>query len=318
MRAAAALRCDLRIAVISEREVDLRAAEGLLRVEVGDEIVVVERDVFEHDALPGIKAGEFAGLLPAAAHEHALRSGVFQQDEVLKAEGDDAALRGKRSQQHLTRLHGGDAQRFERLAAAGGKSLLRRLVARIELIDDVDRLRGDAEIRHEEIKLDHLPLILRGAADEEIKLHAEEDLLLGCEQAGELLRTLGEVLRLLQRFKIQAPHVRVDRLGVIVAQIAEGGLHILLLDTAFEFGKGREDLDEHGQHRIRRDGGLAAAAEVLAPQILHRQRVPPGPRRSATARGGLGGVWIHILAHARRIHGGRGRKDKQGTPARVR
>ena len=68
MRAASTLRCDLGVAMIGEREVDLRAAESFLRVEVGNEVVVIERHVLQHDALAGIQTGELTGLLTAAAH----------------------------------------------------------------------------------------------------------------------------------------------------------------------------------------------------------------------------------------------------------
>jgi hypothetical protein len=95
MRATAALRSDFSIAILGEREVDLRAGERLLRVEVRDEVVEVDGDIAQHDTLAGVEAGKVSRRLLAAADEDVHAAGVFQQHHVLEAEGHHGALRGK-------------------------------------------------------------------------------------------------------------------------------------------------------------------------------------------------------------------------------
>src|SRR5690606_10493654 len=66
--------------------------------------------------------------------------------------------------------------------------------AGVELVDDVDRLRGDPEGRHELVEGDEVLLRQAGPADEDVELHPEEDLVLEREGAGEVRGDRVEIL----------------------------------------------------------------------------------------------------------------------------
>ncbi len=94
-------------------------------------------------------------------------------------------------------------------------------------------------------------------------MHAQQDLLLLGELVAEFFGTLRQILRLLQGFKIKTPHVGVDRLRIIIAQVTETGFDFLFLDVAVQLAESREDFDQDRQHgvggsgRSRRNGRFA-------------------------------------------------------------
>ena len=120
------------------------------------------------------------------------------------------------------------------------------------MINDVDGLSGDAQVRHEQVELHHLSPVLCRAADQEVELHAEQDLLLHGQRLAQFLGPLSQVLRLLQRLEVKAAQFGVDGVGVIVAQVAERRVDFVLLHIAVQLAEPGKDLNEHRQDTVTR------------------------------------------------------------------
>ena len=93
-----------------------------------------------------------------------------------------------------------------------------RLLRRVELIHNVDRLRSHAHLRHERVERDDLFLLQTGLRDQIIKLDAEHDLAFSAQLDAELLRHRCEVLLLVQRLPEQLSQLGVNRFWIIVTQ----------------------------------------------------------------------------------------------------
>ena len=145
---------------------------------------------------------------------------------------------------------GRDAQHLQRLTAFGAKVLLQRIVSGIELINDIDRLGRDAQVRHEQVKLDHLPLVRGRSGDQQIELHPEQDFLLHGQTAPQLLGPLIQILGSLQSFEIAATQVGINGFRIVVAQVAETGVDFRFIDHAIEFAEPGKNLDQHWKHLI--------------------------------------------------------------------
>ena len=71
-------------------DVDLGDEDAFLRVEVIGDVLEGEDLFVEHDALAGVDATESGGCERAAADEHGALRSVFDEDEFVVAEGEDA------------------------------------------------------------------------------------------------------------------------------------------------------------------------------------------------------------------------------------
>src|SRR5437667_3416204 len=122
-----------------------------------------------------------------------------------------------------------------------------RVLRRIELINDINRLRGHAELRHERIEGDYLFLLQTGLGNQVVQLHPEHDLALGAQLRAELLRHGGEVLLLVKRLPKQLSQLGVNRFRIIVAEKTEARVDLFLEYNTISFGETREYLDQQGQ-----------------------------------------------------------------------
>ena len=91
-----------------------------------------------------------------------------------------------------------------------------RILRRVELVNDVDRLRRHAELRHEGIERDDLLLLQTSLGDQVVKLNAEHDLALRAQLRAEFLPHGGEVLLLVKRLPEQLSQLGVNSLRIIV------------------------------------------------------------------------------------------------------
>ena len=96
-----------------------------------------------------------------------------------------------------------------------------RILRRVELVNDVYRLRRHAELRHERIERDDLLLLQTSLRDQVVELNSEHDLALRAQLRAEFLRHGGEILLLVKRLPEQLSQLRVNRLRIIVTQKTE-------------------------------------------------------------------------------------------------
>ena len=164
------------------------------------------------------------------------------------------------------------------------------LVVGIELINDVDRLRRHAELRHERIIGDDLFLLQPGLRDQVVKLHAEHDLALVVELGGELLGHRIEILLLVKRLAKELSQFGVNGFRIVVAQKAQAGVDFLLEELSLHPREGREHLDERRQ-QIRAFGDRARLAHqpahhpaTASPRSGGQKKKPFEPTLSAAGR----------------------------------
>ncbi len=243
--AARAFHFDLVGVAIHPHE-NLRERDVFLGVEIGREVLEGEHLVANEDALPGIDPAKPAARERPAAHRNLLGAVVLQKDEIVITKGEEPVVSAQAFQGHIGLAVGAEGNRLERRGAAlinGGIGFL----GSVQLINDVDRLRGHAELRHEGIKRYDLLLFESGLRDQIVELHAEHDLAIGAERGGEFLRHGGEILLLVERLPKEHAQLRVNRFRIVVAQKAKARIDLLLEKNAIGFGETRQYLDEQRQ-----------------------------------------------------------------------
>ena len=149
---------EMHLIVAADREVHLGQRDVLFRVEIIREVFVREHLLAEHNALPGIDAAECAWHQRPPAHDDAFARLVLQQNEIVIAKRHQPLRPREPFQFHVRRAVCAEGQRLQRrlpLLVNGAVGILRR----IELIDDVDGLRGHAELRHKRVETDDLLLL---------------------------------------------------------------------------------------------------------------------------------------------------------------
>ena len=115
------------------------------------------------------------------------------------------------------------------------------------MINDVDRLRSHAHLRHERIERDDLFLLQTRLRDEIIQLDPEHDLAFGAQLRTEFLRHGREVLLLVKRLAKQLSQLGVNRFRIVVTQKAEARVDLFLHDDAVGFGETRQHLNQQRQ-----------------------------------------------------------------------
>ena len=75
------------------------------------------------------------------------------------------------------------------------------------MIDDVDCLRGHAELRHERVKGNNLFLLQARLRNEVVELNPEHDLAVGTQLRGEFLRHRGQVLLFIKSLAEKLPQL---------------------------------------------------------------------------------------------------------------
>ena len=122
-----------------------------------------------------------------------------------------------------------------------------RILRRVELINDIDRLRSHAHLRHERIERHHLFLLQTSLRNQVVKLHSEHDLAFGAQLCAQFLRHHSEVLLLVKRLPKQLSQLGVNRLWIIVAKETQARVDLLLHYHAVCFRETRQDLDQQRQ-----------------------------------------------------------------------
>ena len=88
------------------------------------------------------------------------------------------------------------------------------------MINNVDRLRRHAQLRHERIKGDNLFLLEARLRNQIVKLDAQHDLAIGAELRGKFLRHRAEILLLIKRLAEKLAQLGINSFRIIVAKKA--------------------------------------------------------------------------------------------------
>ena len=123
------------------------------------------------------------------------------------------------------------------------------------MVNDVDRLRGHAEARHEFV-IGHDGFAFQPRpSDEVVELNPKQNLAFITQAAGQTLSHGVEVLLLLQRIAEQLAELGVNGIRVVITQKAEARIDLLLKQFAIDAGEGCEDLDQCRQEVWGLDDG---------------------------------------------------------------
>ena len=143
------------IRVFVHPDENLRDGNVFLSVEILGQLLISEHVVADQDPLTRINPAEAAAHQRASAHGNILAAVIFQQDQVVITECHQPVALHQIFHPHIGFSVAGKGKRFQRRRAA----LINRRVGvfrRVQLINDIDRLRGHAELRHERIERHHL------------------------------------------------------------------------------------------------------------------------------------------------------------------
>ena len=229
--------------VVAHRHENLGQAHIFLRVEIEDEVGVGEHDIVHEHALAVVEPREAARLERASLHDEAACAEVFHDHQIAEAVGVEPLAGLEAGHHHIGVLLVAEAHHLE-WRGSGAVDRGVRLLVGIQLVNDVDRLRGHAEPRHEGVIRDHRLVFQPGPGDEIVKLHAEQDFSLVAQLAGKFLGHLVEVLPLVQSAPEEVAQFGIHRLRIVVAQEAQAGVDLLLHQFAIHTRKCREHLDE--------------------------------------------------------------------------
>ena len=181
-----ALQVDF-IGVAIDPDEDLRERDVLLGIEILRQLLITEHLIAHQNALARVNPAEPAARQGAAAHRHTLRAVIFQKNQIVVAKRQQPVARTKAFQHHVRLAVITERDRFQGRCVTlvdGGIGFL----ARIQLVDDVDRLRRHPELRHKGVKLDDLLLLQAGLRNQIVKLDAQHDLAIRAQLDAEFLR----------------------------------------------------------------------------------------------------------------------------------
>jgi hypothetical protein len=144
--------------------------------------------------LAGVDPAKIAGFERASPDGDVGRRQVFEQQQLVVTEGEEAFFFVQAFEDDVL---GGAAGAKAHGLQRGIAGLIHgrvRVVSGTKLVDDVNGLRGHAELGHEGIELHQLAAIHPGSGDEVVKLDAQHDFLIRAELSGEfLLRAYGRL-----------------------------------------------------------------------------------------------------------------------------
>ena len=193
---------------------------------------------------------------------------------------EKAVLGGQVLEEHLhRRLVGTEGQRFQRRGAFlehAGVGDIRR----VELVNDVDGLRGHPDSGHEPVEGDDLLGLLPGAADQVPELDAEQNFAVGGELAVELGGHRVEVGLLVERLPEFLAQRGVHGLRVIVPQEPEAGIDLFFEDLVVEFAEARQHADQQRQ-QVGAFRNVARTAQQPAEQPVQPAAHPVAPGHRA-------------------------------------
>ena len=148
-------------------------AEGEEQLGGGEHEVLVGDDLLgDHHALAGEDSREPAGLDLVPAYDDGRVAGVLDQDQPLVAEGGEPLARIERFDDDIAGRLVGNRQNLQRLVALRHPQIGWRILFGIQLVDEIDRLRGDPELVHEDIEGLQVLAALLGFRDQHEQLDA--------------------------------------------------------------------------------------------------------------------------------------------------
>ena len=152
-----------------------------------------------------------------------------------------------------------EGNHFERRGVCLEKLATRSQRVAVELVNDVDRLRGRAELLHERVIGRHVVRVHPGTMHEVVELDAEENLAVFAQLVPQLPGHGPEVLLFVQGLAEKLAQFGVDRLGIVVAQESEARIDFLLEEFAVHARETGQHLDEQGEKvRAFRHGARTA------------------------------------------------------------
>ena len=189
-------------------------------IKIVDKIFVGKNLLAENDPLAHVNAAEGTWAEGASANNDSFGTLVFEEDEIEVAKGDESFWCGEALMFDIGGSVSAKGQRFEgRLAMLINCAV--GVLGGVELVNDIDRLGGHAELGHERVKVDDLLLFHSCLGDQVIELNAEHYLALGAEFGGQFLSHGSEVLVFIQGLPKKFTKFGVDRFGIVVAEESE-------------------------------------------------------------------------------------------------
>ena len=238
---------ELHFVVVVDAEIDLGEGDVFFGVKIIGQVLVGEHLFAQHDALAGVDPAERPRPERAAPDDEAFGALVFEKDQVVVSERDEAFLAREALEFHVGDVVGSEGEGFERGLAVLIDRFVGLLVG-VELVNDVDGLRRHAQERHKPVVGHHLLLIEPGLGDEVVELDPEHDLAFGAQLVGQLKRHRVEVLLFVERLPKEFAQFRVHRLRVVIPQEPQRRVDFLLQHVApAGFRERRQHLDEQGQ-----------------------------------------------------------------------
>ena len=212
----------------------MRNGNVFLGVKILRQLLISQHRVANQNSLARINPAEPAADQRTAAHRNILAAVIFQQNELVITKRHQPIALGQIFHAHVGFDAVREGERFQRRRAA----LINRRVGvfrGVELINDINRLRGHAELRHERIKGNDLFLFQSGLRNQIVKLNAEHDLALGRELRAQLLRHRRQILLLVKRLPEKLAQLGINRFRIIVAQKSQTRVDLFFQQNAVGF-----------------------------------------------------------------------------------
>lgn len=114
----------------------------------------------------------------------------------------------------------------------------------VQLVNNVDSLRGGTQLLHEGIVSGHVVRVHSGTVDQIVELDSEEDLSFLAQLSPELTGHRPEVLFLAESLAKKLPQFRVDGLRVVVAEETKAGINFFLKEFPVDSGETGQNFDE--------------------------------------------------------------------------
>ena len=201
--------------LLVHRDEDLREGHIFLGIEVENEVRIGQHNIVDKHALSCVEACKAARFQGAALNDEGAAAEVFNNDEVAVAVGVQPLVGREVGEHDIVFLLEAEAHHFEG-GCAGAVDRGVGFVVSVELVNDIDRLRGHAEARHEFVIGYDGFAFQAGPGDEVVELNAEKDFAFVTQAAGQTLSHGVEILLLLQSIAEQLAELGVNGIRVVI------------------------------------------------------------------------------------------------------
>ena len=163
---------DFDFPVFVDGEVDLCDLDVFFGVEVVGEVLVVQDLISDEHALADVDATKLTWFEGAASDGDVFGASVFDDEEVVIAEGGDAPVFVERVEEDVGVAAGtSEGEGFE--GGYGTDGGVGEIVCFVQLANDIDGLGGHPELGHEGVEGGDFVLVQPGSRDEIVQLDAE-------------------------------------------------------------------------------------------------------------------------------------------------